>query len=368
MLVRDGLAGVTHRAVAEAAGVSLAATTRHFATKLDMIAEVSGRVMSEYLAGLERLCDRVAAGEARDVKSIEDVLTRAVLNGLLRDREKNIAWCELILHGGRSPEGRDLARRWYDEIDRVWRLISGALGGGVVVADAVDIAVGLQVLLHPLRLDRDGAEAVIGGEKSIFHMLDGRLRAHEEEMPGGSGRARVLAAAINVLVREGPQALSYRAVSEEAGLSRSAPGYYFDTVDDMLDAAQAALFRRAKDRYRLAFQGGDRSAFGIEELADLTSAIFFSEALVYADENLAFYSVWVRAAERENMRPAILSALQDQQRAWDAVLRRVDCPSRNALRMQALFVGKLIRVIATGPDVAEMAGARAQFIAAAQRN
>lgn len=61
-LIRDGMAGVTYRAVAQAAGVSLAATTRHFSTKQQMIAEASGEVLRDYLWGLERLSDRIIAG------------------------------------------------------------------------------------------------------------------------------------------------------------------------------------------------------------------------------------------------------------------------------------------------------------------
>jgi DNA-binding transcriptional regulator YbjK len=38
---RDGVAGLTHRAVADEAGVSLAATTYYFASKADLLREAS---------------------------------------------------------------------------------------------------------------------------------------------------------------------------------------------------------------------------------------------------------------------------------------------------------------------------------------
>lgn len=367
VIVQAGLPGVTHRAVAQAAGVSLAATTRHFDTKDAMLTEVSGQVLAGYLAGLDRLRGRIERGQAPGIARLDDVVALVTRNALVRERDLSLAWCELILHGGRSAQGRALARRWFDGIDGHWRAIAATLGDGsdeMDVTIAVDTAVGLLFLLHPFRLQADQVGPLLAGQTTVAADPGNVV---PQDAAGATGRAHVLAAAIGVLVDQGPQAVSYRAVAERAGLSRSAPGYYFATVDAMLEAAQTALFARAKDRYRDGFRAHERGRLDAGQLADLTSAIFGREALQYPQENLAFHSVWVRAAVQDSLRPAIGAALHDQQQAWRQALSSVGAPPANALRVQALFVGKLVRAMTAGADLSQTAGAREQFLRAMQK-
>ena len=62
VLAKGGVSGLTHRAVAAAAGVSLAATTYHFESKTELIASASRHLMSGYLDAFARLERRVSAG------------------------------------------------------------------------------------------------------------------------------------------------------------------------------------------------------------------------------------------------------------------------------------------------------------------
>lgn len=367
VLVRDGLAGVTHRSVAKAAGVSLAATTRHFKSKEDMLAEVTDRILGDYVSDFQKLRGRIEADSAQGIRSLHDVLSCAVRTGLFRERDKSLAWCELILQGGRSAEGRARTRLWYEEIDRSWLAISAALPDKANRADtyaAVDTAIGLLFLLHPCGLAEEEFNLLIGHRKSVPDLIGATLATSSEPIQGqvSDGAERVLEAAIEVLVRSGPQAVTFRAVSEIAGLSRSAPSYHFPSVDQMLEAAQMALFERAKGRYRSAFPAREEQPTDGITLSDLSSAIFFSEALQHAEENLAYLTVWIRAAERKSLRRPILAALLDQQRAWTVRLESVEACGSNALAMEALFLGKLVRAMVAGPDIREMALARGQFL------
>jgi len=54
VLSTSGVAGLTHRAVAKEAHVSLAATTRHYSGKIDILAEAS-RLLFEYLGSFRSL-------------------------------------------------------------------------------------------------------------------------------------------------------------------------------------------------------------------------------------------------------------------------------------------------------------------------
>ena len=187
----------------------------------------------------------------------------------------------------------------------------------------------------------------------------------DEETSGT--RQALIDVAIDLLVREGPSAVSYQAASLKAGLSRSAPSYHFPTVDSLMEAAQLALFDRAKSRYRDAFRAFDTARMELDELTDLTTTIFFSEAMVHSDENLAFYSVWIRSAERPELRPPVLTALLDMQESWARTLSRTmhrPLDTSAALLMQSLFLGKLLRAIVTTSSVGEIARSRGHFAAA----
>lgn len=367
VLVRDGLAGVTHRSVAQSAEVSLAATTRHFASKEDMLAEATDRILCDYVSDFQELRGRIEADSAQGIRSLHDVLSCAVRTGLFRDREKSLAWCELILQGGRSASGRARARLWYEEIDRSWLAISAALPEKPSRADiyaAVDTAIGLLFLLHPCGLAEEEFNLLIRRRKSVPDLICTTPPPSSAPVQGkvSDGAERVLAAAVEVLIRWGPQAVTFRAVSDLAGLSRSAPSYHFPSVDQMLEAAQMALFERAKGRYRSAFPAREEQPTDRFTLSDLSSAIFFSEALQHAEENLAYLTVWIRAAERKSLRRPILAALLDQQRAWIVRLESVGACGSNALVMEALFLGKLVRAMVAGPDIQQMALAREQFL------
>jgi AcrR family transcriptional regulator len=371
VLVDDGPTGVTHRSVAKAAGVSLAATTRHFATKDAIIEDLSTQTLQGYLTELERLTERIRRGKATGITSLEDLVHRIVLNGVTKYRDQSIAWCELILLGARSDGGRDLARQWYREADRIWRIIGQELGNpgdAINVAPAVDRVVGLLFMLHPLRLDRDVAATILKGDSA---MSDHAPPRQSDELGADSGaggtRQALIDVAIDLLVREGPSAVTYQAVSQKAGLSHSAPSYHFSTVDALMEAAQLSLFGRAKGRYRDAFRAFDAERLAEDELLDLTTAIFLSEAMVHNEENLAFYSVWIRSAERQELRPPVLTALLDQQESWARTLNRSlehTPPASAAMLMQSLFLGKLLRAITTTSSVGELARSRGHFAAA----
>lgn len=368
VLASEGVAGVTHRAVAEAAGVSLAATTRHFDTKQDMLTETSESVLQDYLGGFENLLARLRGGQLPALSGLGDIVERAVLGGLFRERRRSLAWCELILHGGRSAEGRAIARRWYAAIDEIWTEIAAAFAQRTTraeVAAAVDRTVGMLFLLHPTGLTSDQVTGLIRKKLFVSDLLAQPAGQPTSQDARGAqdGAARILGAAMDVLAHSGPQAVSYRAVSEVAGMSRGAPGYHFPTVESLLEAAQIGLFERAKDRYRRGIRGYSAQSMSPDELADLTTAIFYSEAMQHASENLAFYSTWIRAAEQPRLRPAIFRALRELQTGWVTVLRQADLPGVNAFDIHALFIGKLARAIGSGADIQEMARSREQILA-----
>ena len=373
VLAEAGVPGLTHRAVAHAAGVSLAATTYHFDTKAQIVEETSRALLAAYLAAFRRMEARIRTGGETRLASLDDLVRRVVLNAVGRDRTRSLAWCELVLHGGRSAAGRAMAQLWYEQLDSIWHDIARLFDPSASrdrAAAAVDLAIGLTFILHPLGLDQPTADDLLAGRQDLEPVLRRAglpaNRIEHGDDTGPEARRKVLQAAIDIIVEEGATSLSYGRVASLAGMARSGPGYYFPAIRDLLEAAQMALFRRAKARYRDGLAAGDAAGIDENRLLDLTTAIFFREALESGRENIGYHSVWMSAAQDPSLRPAVASSLLDLQRAWSrriaAVYGAVPDPT-TPLRMQAMFTGKLVRATAAAAGLADLSRVRGDFAA-----
>lgn len=381
VLARSGVAGLTHRAVVRAAGVSLAATTYHFDTKSDIITEASRILLDGYLTAFRRLVERMDAGAETNLRSLDDLVVRVVINAISRQRIRSLAWCELVLHGGRSVEGRALAHAWYEQFDAIWLAIAERIGPIPATARAraaVDLAVGLTFLLHPLALDAETAAGLLAGsvdaEVLLAEIADNLDRGASDAgatraiapLRGEERRDQIVEAAINTLIEEGAAGVSYRSVAQRAGMVRSGPSYYFPTIDGLLQTAQRALFERAKDRYRSGLAAPPSSELDEDRMLDLTTAIYFREALEFVRQNVGYYSAWLGAAQNRSLRPMVAAALLDQNRAWARRITLVSgrIPHRTTpLRMQAIFLGKLVRAMAAGVSLDDLSHVRVDFAA-----
>lgn len=382
VLAQSGVAGLTHRAVAKAAGVSLAATTYHFDTKPDIIEHASHVLLDDYLDAFERVQSRISNGQDTRFASMLDLVNHVVRNAVGNQQIRSLAWCELILHAGLNPRGKTVAQSWYRGIDAVWHEIAHVVEPGPAplrASAAVDLAIGLSFCLLPLQFDSAGAEGILTGKQEIERSLEnlsknqkkqdnsaGRTSPQKDKRRFADKRQQIIDAAISIIIDEGASNVTYRRIAEVMGITRSGPSYYFDTIDDILSAAQITLFRRAKERYRAGL-GSTAEADEIDtaRLVDLTTAIYFKEALENGQENIGYYSAWLRASSNPVLRPTVAASFLDLHHAW---MRRIGSASADrqpsetmALHMQALFIGKLVRAIAASNDVSELALAREDF-------
>lgn len=377
VLARDGVQGLTHRAVARAAGVSLAATTYHFDTKAGIIEATSRALLDDYLDGFGRLAARIKAGEEQGIVSLDDLVERVAGNALGRDRMRSLAWCELILHEGRSRNGRALAQSWYERLDAIWHDIALLCDPAATLraaSAAVDMTVGLTFFLHPFGLDGATAKELLDGRVNVAELLAAigspapanDAAAKQAGARYAETRQNVLQAATDVIVENGAAGISYGRVADAIGMVRSGPSYYFSSIDELLQCAQMSFFERAKARYRSGLAAHAPADIDNHRLIDLTTAIFFREALEFARENIGFYSVWINAAQNPALRPAVASSLLDLDRAWT---RRIAAATGKPpdpavpLRIQALFIGKVVRTIAASMEIADLSRAREDFAA-----
>ncbi|MFV3077379.1 TetR/AcrR family transcriptional regulator [Niveispirillum fermenti] len=366
VLASHGVAGLTHRLVAQAAGVSLAATTYYFDSKFDMVAVASNLTLAGYAETFRRVA------RSRQL-SMGDYVTRLVGNAAERDRARATCWAEVMLDAPRHQESLELSRRWFAELGDIWLDIARACDAPPPAArSAIDTSIGLLLVMLALGL----TEAQIGAV-----LLEGKdaLDAWAPTLPAAGGqpvaapakptrksagtRERIIAAAIQILIAEGPAAVTYRTIAQQAGLTLAGPAYHFPTVEGLLGAAQERLFEESKQRYRTVVASMDDGPFDLERLIDRTAAVFLREATEHAGRNLASYAVWLQAARRPELRPMVWSAIADQIRAWHRVFVRLGgSPTPlEALLPQCMFIGKMIRLLATGSALADLENARRDF-------
>ncbi len=130
---REGREAVTHRAVAEEAGVPLGSTTYYFDSRDDLLGQALEHVAAQEVERYTRLGE-----ELRAVKSGRDLADRLIseLVAAAEDRVAYIAEYELWLEAGRRPDLREAAQSWCDAEQRSVAGALESLGSSDPAADA----------------------------------------------------------------------------------------------------------------------------------------------------------------------------------------------------------------------------------------
>lgn len=376
VLATEGLGRLTHRRVALAAGVSLAATTYHYRSKVEMIADASARLMDDYIHGFDRLSTRCSAGE-RSFANQEELLFRLVANAASRHRDRSLAWYEIILDATRSEEGRERARRWFDALYASWRNLLSQFDGAVhdqAVISGIDTVIGMTLMVHALGLDEAGLAAIWSGNSDAAP-LSSSTRAELAEGAGEEGpmskahrtREKIIEATIDILMREGSGGVGFRTIAQRTGMAQSSPSYYFESIGDLLGEAEIELFRRSKARYRIFSAERGSNIASVDGLVDLTMAIYTREATEYALASIAHYSIWLEAARQPRLRDEVAKAIVDQSRSWQRRLDEIGTYGKfEGYRLQALFIGGIIRNVACGSNILEISRKRESFLTTIQ--
>ncbi|WP_277349329.1 TetR family transcriptional regulator [Sphingobium sp. TB-6] len=369
VLADRGIAGMTHREIARTAGVSLASTTYHFASKFDILAAASQEMLDEDTLLLPR--DDAAGPSGKGGTGCpRSWLVEFLIKVGREQRVRSACWTEIMLDAPRHPESLALARRWFAAAAKVWSEWAFSSGGDdneLAVRSYGDITVGLLLFVLVLRPTEDDLRAVFdGGEDPLDRWGHGEKAsaAKPARLSGKSAvtREAILTATLDELVSKGQTAIGLKAMASKAGLSPSGAFYHFPTTASLIEAAQHRLFENAKDRYRIvaSLERGEES---LERLIDRTTVIFFREATEYALESLAIYRVWLEASRQPSLQSAIWADIADQHSAWRRLLTPISSSLRplDPLLSQALFTGKLIRLVASGSRTEDLAHVRREF-------
>ena len=113
ILGREGAAAITHRAVAEEAGVPIAATTYYFSSKEDLLREALQLHADQETQRVAQATDSL--GETPTIEALADRLADFLDYGLRAGRTTLIAEYELLLQAARHPELEPLSRVFYEQ-------------------------------------------------------------------------------------------------------------------------------------------------------------------------------------------------------------------------------------------------------------
>jgi DNA-binding transcriptional regulator YbjK len=165
-------------------------------------------------------------------------------------------------------------------------------------------------------------------------------------------REQILDAALRVIGRSGREAVTHRAVAEEAGVPLGSTTYYFDSRDDLLGQALEHVARKETERYG---QLGEelRQSKTPRALADM----LLDQLIFEAEDRSAYiaeYELWLEAGRRPDLREPATAWCDAVQLAVAGALDKLGStdPAADASLVVAAIDGLGERVLAREDDPA----------------
>jgi len=373
LISSEGVAAVTHKAVAKRAGVSLAATTYYFKTKDEFLIEAIQHMMGEYATNMDGVLSRQMA--CPSVGSFSQLISAYLRRGIGKYRQASIAWAEIMNWLVRREEYYHLVRDWYlDNVPRWDTLVEGfGLPNPTLTGiNATDTISGVLEIFQITgkteadfdRIFRDGEnplEVLVpdgGGEVELT--LPGRVRRKSQKT-----RGKVLAAAQEILAEGGIQALTHKAVAQRSGLTVAVPTYHFASKSTLLSATYRQLMADARDRYREVMGKVDYSTLTIATMIDLTALIVQAEITQHSHSCLVQREIGLLATREPSLRSTVWAFSADQIKAWSRLLECLGYKTDplDAFLVISLLSGKMRRHIALGSQLGDLISLREELTA-----
>lgn len=161
---------------------------------------------------------------------------------------------------------------------------------------------------------------------------------------GSARRTAILDAALRLVARGGPRAVTHRAVAAEAGVPLAATTYYFASRDDLI--GQTLLRCAERD---------------VARLEDRTLTDLLAEDLAGDRELLiASYEVWLQAARS----PALRDVTRRTTATYVAAARRLVAGEADARLLVAALEGLTLEVLVGGLEPEEAGAALERLLGA----
>jgi TetR/AcrR family transcriptional regulator, regulator of biofilm formation and stress response len=177
---------------------------------------------------------------------------------------------------------------------------------------------------------------------------DVAVRTKERRARGERRRAEVLAAALRVIAKRGVASTTHRAVADEAGVPSSTPGYYFDSIDELLDEALLMFVRDETTRLEELAARLSEASVSPAELAQLLMEELGQGKDPRLPTEVAQFELYLEAARRPGLRRAAEECLALYADAAEAALQAAGArrPEEGARAFHALIDGFALHRIA----------------------
>jgi TetR/AcrR family transcriptional regulator, regulator of biofilm formation and stress response len=167
LIGEHGIGGVTNRAVAAQAGVSLGSLTYHFSSQTELLREALLLFVTREAQRLEGLADGLE-GTTPELGEVAAAVQAVVQTA---SRNEQLAQMELYLQASRDPELREVAARAYAAYDHAARTVLVALG----VADPEPLVPAIIALVDGFELRRLALE--VPADPALVDALAALVRA-----------------------------------------------------------------------------------------------------------------------------------------------------------------------------------------------
>ena len=172
---RDGREAVTHRAVAEEAGVPLGSTTYYFDSRDDLLGQALEHVARKEIERHRMLGEELS--KAKTPRGLADLLVNELIFEA-EDRDAYIAEYELWLEAGRRPDLRSAATEWCDSVQLAVARAMEKLGSTDPASDASLVVAAIDGLgERALGREEDAAQAVAEFRPQLRRLIEKLLAA-----------------------------------------------------------------------------------------------------------------------------------------------------------------------------------------------
>ncbi len=271
LIVRDGLRQATARRTAADAHVSVSLINYHFGDRDGLICAVYEAELAQHGAWLDETVGALAGG-ATGPEHLADWLSAFVMR---RAMNSNTVAFERILwiNAGRVPGLAAIAGSWMAAIDA----FAGAVAAQFQLdpsapAQLAEFYLSCDLIVSPAMSDQAGmalanlaarrfawrlagAGAEPGADPDLFSAVHGALTRGpafaQAAPPDASAGRRIIKAALDVIAREGADAVNHRLLAQEAGVPLSATTRHFSSRTDILrfafEDSHGVLVEAARD-------------------------------------------------------------------------------------------------------------------------
>ncbi len=328
VIAQRGLAGMSLRVVAEAAGLSVGTISYRIGDRAALVQAVVRREAE--LAAASRELWRARAGRIDVIAAglLPDLVAAWLDEAAAMGRVSAICRCELVVAANRPSEARPEIGGIFDEIEGLWRDLLGEAPETVPLAAAItdycadELPFTILLAGEPdYRLLRQSTlraliDLFLGArlpDRGTWHMtlvdrlgdLSAIARSVDGMIPQGM-KAAIAERSADLILESGVDSLSHRTIAQASNAPVSTVAHHFPTVRDLVRGGVEALIHRMQSEIRSTTDGSVPSGLAVIRMGhELALA-----ALRLAE--LTPFAIDMRRRRAENVHQMIAGLLGNQ--------------------------------------------------------